>query len=85
MDLNQYLDRMSIKTTIIRIHDVGKAYIRLLDDRRPLFLVYFWMFYVAFWAVFRARILELSLNYTCAMSFLHVLPQFTQFYHLGWW
>ena len=31
MDLNQYLDRMSIKTTIIRIHDVGKAYIRLLD------------------------------------------------------
>ena len=31
MDLNQYLDRMNIKTTIIRIHDVGKAYIRLLD------------------------------------------------------
>ena len=44
MDLNQYLDRMSIKTTVIRIHDVGKAYIRLLDftsvilmDRAPTF------------------------------------------------
>ena len=30
MDLNQYLDRMSIKTTIIRILHVRKAYIRFL-------------------------------------------------------
>ena len=36
MDLNQYLDRMSIKTTIIRIHDVGKAYIRLLTSRASI-------------------------------------------------
>ena len=36
MDLNQYLDRMSIKTTIIRIHDVSKAYIRLLTSRASI-------------------------------------------------